>query len=801
MNAGEHPDSPERRILFPALEQSMMAVVLIDDGDRVQFFNEAAEYLWGYPREEVLGNSVNMLVPGELKGNHVSFIRYNRQGGQDRVVGMNRQLQLERRDGSRIWASFALSRAEVEGKIHYLAMARNVTAEVQRQEENRLLLMAMAHTDQPVVVLSSSSQIIQANRAFSTLYGYAESEVIGQHPAALLAAKTERENNALLNELLEGYTRRVDELNTLTRNGLSIWVRISSTPVHNERGELENRVLTFTDITENQKIRGLEKEILSTLLSERTFDDTGAVICRQAEAVLPGARASLYHLRQKRQHLWAKGSPAPAPSGTGLRRRWPVHTGAGRVEGSLVLEYVEQTGSERFTERVADVCTHFCSLAMEKEASRQQIERLKQFDALTGLPGRNRLHQHLDRLLEQQPAGRLAVFCMSIDRFSYLNEMNGYAIADQLLLTMAERLRQILRPDQYISRTEGIQFVLIAPDYDADRAAGLAGELVSLMKMPVTLDEDTFSLTISTGISLYPGGDRDLLLTSARHAMERLRDNGGDGWQFFEPDANRHISEEQRMAVALKKAIADETLTLHYQPQVRAHSGELYGVEALARWTDPVFGRVPPPRFVALADKMGETINLGKWVLQEACRQLAEWRQQGLAIPSVSVNLTPKDFREADLPSRLRALLERYRLPGECLTLEMTENDMIEMSDTVRAHLCKIRALGVGLSVDDFGTGFSGLQNLARLPVTEIKIDKGFIDHMITDKCTRSLTEAMIGIGQNLELNIVAEGVETQAQLDFLRDRQCPIIQGYLFSAPLPAESLIEWVIKNERSI
>ncbi|MDR1843806.1 MAG: EAL domain-containing protein [Citrobacter amalonaticus] len=279
--------------------------------------------------------------------------------------------------------------------------------------------------------------------------------------------------------------------------------------------------------------------------------------------------------------------------------------------------------------------------------------------------------------------------------------------------------------------------------------------------------------------------------------MERIRDAGGNGWQFFDADVNQRIKEDQQMATALKNAIEEGRLTLHYQPQVDADSGELYGVEALARWYDPVFGTVPPQRFVTIAEKTGEMERLGYWVLKEACRQMAEWRQQGPEIRRVSVNLSPRNLQDPVLPSFIAEQLKEFGLPGECLTLEVTENDMVELSDSMMERLNTIRARGVGLAVDDFGTGFSGLLNLAKLPVTEIKIDKSFIDGMMEEKCSRALTEAMTGIGHSLELAVVAEGVETQEQMDLLRQLRCPVIQGYLFSPPLPASQLADWVLKR----
>lgn len=797
MNRGYFPENQDQAILFPALEQSMMAVILTDENDVVRFFNPAAGRLWGYERDEVQGHNVNMLVPVALRKHHPSFIQHNREGGQNTVVGMNRELQLQRKDGSLVWGSFVLSKADVNGRVHYLAIARDVTAEVQRQEQNRQLLQAMAHTDQPVLVLSPDLNIVQVNRAFTEMFGYHASEATGCTPDSLLFSGDDGDDCQRFKALFQRDSRTVDELQIVTRSGENLWVRVCATPVSNERGQSGNRVLTFTDETENQTIRTLEKDILLMLAGDYSFSAAGKTLCRKAESLLPGIRVTLYHRKRDILQLWA-GSGRSSDEGWCLT--WPIRHNDNEQAGLLVLTFSGGSNCNRFTERVAESCTWFSSLALEQESRRQQIEQLQQFDTLTGLPARLRLHQCIDRLISEQ-SDTMAVFCLGVDNFSRVNDMLGYADADRLLLTVSERLRGLVGPEQYLSRTEGAQFVIVAPGYDADDASRFARELKNMMNEPVSRGEgiSAISLTVSTGISLWHCSreGRDFLLAAARNAMERIRDEGGNGWLFFDPGVNQQMKEEQLLGVALKKALADEGLTLHYQPQVNADSGELYGVEALARWSDPVFGSVSPLRFVAMVEKTGETGTLARWVLKEACRQMAEWRQHGTRVRSVSVNLSPGNFQEAELPAFISGLLDEYTLPGECLTIEVTENAMMDLSEDMVARLNVIREIGVGLSVDDFGTGFSGLQNLAKLPVTEIKIDKSFIDDMTSEERARALTEAMIGIGHSLGLTIVAEGVETQAQLDVLRQLRCTVIQGYLFSPPLPPQQLEGWIHKR----
>ncbi|WP_407578981.1 oxygen-sensing cyclic-di-GMP phosphodiesterase DosP [Citrobacter koseri] len=801
MKTGDLSANPEQTILFPALEQSMMAVVLTDDNDIVRFFNQAAERLWGYAREDVLGRNVNMLIPATLRQRHPSFIKSNREGGHNTVVGMNRELQLERKDGHLVWTSFALSKADVNGRVYYLAMARDVTAEVQRQEQNRLLLMAMAHTDQPVIVLSPDSLIIQVNRAFTDMFGYGASEVTGQLPEHVLFSAPHKDERSHFSALLQGHDSRTEELRVITRLGRELWIRVCAIPVSDDKGRVCNRVLTFTDVTESQKIRMLEKEVLLMLAGDQPFSIVGETICRKAESVLPGSLVSLFRQTGDNLQLWASGStPATDCETAELQTlKWPISHNDNARAGMLVMTFSGEPVVSRFADRVAESCTYFGSLALEHEYRRQQIEQLQQFDSLTGLPTRNKLHHHLDTLLQEQPGKSIAIFSLGIDNFSHVNDMLGYAAADQLLLAMSERLRDLVSPEQYLCRTEGIQFVIVAPGFDASDASRFAGRLKDAMSEPVLLDGNAINLTISTGISLWPapGGNRDSLLASARSAMERIRDAGGNGWQFFDADVSQRIKEDQLMATALKNAIEEERLTLHYQPQVNADSGELYGVEALARWHDPVFGTVPPQRFVTIAEKTGEMEHLGYWVLKEACRQMAEWQQQGPGIRRVSVNLSPRNLQDPVLPSFIAEQLKEYGLPGDCLTLEVTENDMVELSDSMMERLNTIRALGVGLAVDDFGTGFSGLLNLAKLPVTEIKIDKSFIDGMMEEKRSRALTEAMTGIGHSLGLAVVAEGVETLEQMNLLRQLRCPVIQGYFFSPPLPASQLADWVLKR----
>ena len=459
-----------------------------------------------------------------------------------------------------------------------------------------------------------------------------------------------------------------------------------------------------------------------------------------------------------------------------------------------ILQIKTSSGAETsaFIERVADISQHMAALALEQEKSRQHIEQLIQFDPMTGLPKRNNLHNYLDDLVDK--AVSPVVYLIGVDHIQDVIDSLGYAWADQALLEVVNRFREKLKPDQYLCRIEGTQFVLVSLENDVSNITQIADELRNVVSKPIMIDDKPFPLTLSIGISYDVGKNRDYLLSTAHNAMDYIRKNGGNGWQFFSPAMNEMVKERLVLGAALKEAISNNQLKLVYQPQIFAETGELYGIEALARWHDPQHGHVPPSRFIPLAEEIGEIENIGRWVIAEACRQLAEWRSQNIHIPALSVNLSALHFRSNQLPNQVSDAMHAWGIDGHQLTVEITESMMMEHDTEIFKRIQILRDMGVGLSVDDFGTGFSGLSRLVSLPVTEIKIDKSFVDRCLTEKRILALLEAITSIGQSLNLTVVAEGVETKEQFEMLRKIHCRVIQGYFFSRPLPAEEIPGWM-------
>ncbi|MFC4726915.1 oxygen-sensing cyclic-di-GMP phosphodiesterase DosP [Coralloluteibacterium thermophilus] len=829
-------------LLLPALEQAAVAVVVIDDADRVLFFNQAAERLWGFNREEVLGRHMRPLLPRELRGVHDGFTRKNREGGSPRVAWTSRELLMERKDGQRLWAAFSLSKIDVGGRIHYMAFARDVSAEVERREENRLLLLAVNHTDRPIFVLDGACRIVQANRAFTELFGYTATEIIGMRPDDVLAGPGAPP--AALARVWErarpGFS---EEIRAMCRDGRELWVRASVDPVFDgEADTLRNQVVVLSDVTEERQIRDLERDVLEALTSDLPFPALGDFLCRRIEAIVPGVLVSVCRVVERRLRPWAapsfhasygaewegveigegvagcgtcahRGEPVMVHDiGTdplwapyrdrmlahGYRACWtyPVKRRDGSVAGTFAFYFRRGGGPDAYLERVAAACVRLCTLAIEHEESRQQLNRLSRYDALTGLPNRAQLLDHVGALLASRGDGEVAFFHIGLDRFKDVNETLGHAAGDQTLAEMANRLKWHLSEDQFLARVEGDAFVLVVPGCDAHRAVRVAADVQQAISAPIDVAGFSLDLSASIGIVHYPGAsrDRDELLQNARSAMERVKAAGGGDALFFSHGMNRLARDRLLLGAALRRAVAAGDLRLEYQPQVRPGCGGLYGVEALARWCDPEFGEVPPDRFIGLAEEIGEIEAIGRWALREACRAMARWRAAGLGVPVVAINLSPFNFRSRDLPDCIAALLDEHDLPGRCLTVEITEGLMMEATPQTLDIMRRIRALGVGLSVDDFGTGFSSLSSLASLPVTEVKMDRSFIARCEREKRAQTLVTAMIGVGRSLDLTVVAEGVESEDQRRLLHELECPVVQGYLFSRPLPLDAFERWL-------
>jgi diguanylate cyclase (GGDEF)-like protein/PAS domain S-box-containing protein len=431
----------------------------------------------------------------------------------------------------------------------------------------------------------------------------------------------------------------------------------------------------------------------------------------------------------------------------------------------------------------------------ERKRYQARLEYQAGHDALTGLPNRSLLCDRLEQSIRhaRQQDGLLAVAFVDLDQFKLINDSLGHHAGDEYLKLVASRLSSCLRENDTIARQGGDEFViLLAGQNRLEAIEHIVQRLLAAIAQPWHYGDMEFHGTCSIGVSLYPkdGADSESLLKSADSAMYQAKQAGRNAVRFFTPELSAQLMQRLEMEARLRAALERQEFLLHYQPRVCLKTGALLGAEVLLRWQPPDEGLVLPGRFIALAEETGLIVPIGDWVLRAACAQAAEWRKLWPGVHLMfSVNLSPRQFRDQPLCGQVRAALEAVALPPAMLELELTENLVMHDAEGFISVLHEIKSLGVKVAIDDFGTGYSSLSYLKKFPVDRLKVDQSFVRGLGKDEEDASIVRAIIGLGHSLGLAVVAEGVETGEQLEFLRRHGCDEGQGYYFSRPLPAEA------------
>lgn len=433
----------------------------------------------------------------------------------------------------------------------------------------------------------------------------------------------------------------------------------------------------------------------------------------------------------------------------------------------------------------------------ERRQAEERIRFLSNHDALTALPNRLLFREHLQRAIVQarsEHAG-LAVLFLDLEDLSHYNDVLGHDGGDRLLLLMVERLMAAGRGVDSVARVGGDEFAFIANERGSgDEAAELAQTLLAAVNRPFDMDGNEIQVGASVGIAVFPadGDDAETLMKNADVAMYRAIHEAPNGYRFFEPAMDSEMAARRRLEGDLRRAAVRGELELYYQPIVAVADRRIVGFEALVRWNHPEDGLIPPGNFIPLAEENGLIAPIGEWVLAEACRQARGWSDAGLPPVPIAVNLSAVQMKRQDLPVMVRRLLAESRLPPGRLELELTETAMMEDAVTAGRVLADIKAMGMGLAVDDFGTGYSSLGRLKRFPVCKLKIDRSFVADVAEDDSDRAIARAIVSLAHALDLTVVAEGVETEAQFAILAAEGCDSVQGFLFSPAVPAAQAAE---------
>jgi diguanylate cyclase (GGDEF)-like protein/PAS domain S-box-containing protein len=480
-----------------------------------------------------------------------------------------------------------------------------------------------------------------------------------------------------------------------------------------------------------------------------------------------------------------------------------------RREGHAVLRNYRKDGTPFWNEyTVAPVrddagsVTHYVGVMNDVTESKnyeEQLARQANFDTLTGLANRNLLRDRLQQAIvrARRDSATLAVLFLDVDHFKMVNDSLGHTVGDEMLRIVAGRLASCVRESDTVARLGGDEFVILLVTRSGDGSAevdvnSVVEKILARLGEPVTLGEREVRPAASIGVSIYPqdGSDADTLLRNADAAMYRAKELGRGRFQFFTADMHERIRRRVELESSLRRALERGEFELHYQPQVSLDDGRIVGVEALLRWRHPERGLIGPAQFIGFAEESGLIVPIGAWVLREACAQNKRWQEQGLPRIPVAVNVSARQCEQEDLDDVVRSALELSGLAPECLELEITESISMTNPDESVPLMRRLKATGVALSIDDFGTGFSNLAYLKRFPIDRLKIDLSFVREITTDPGSLAISEAIITLSHSLNLKVLAEGVETDGQLALLAARRCDQVQGFFFSPPVPAAEL-----------
>lgn len=508
-----------------------------------------------------------------------------------------------------------------------------------------------------------------------------------------------------------------------------------------------------------------------------------------------------YHADELRSMTWAVDLTPP---------EWREHE-------ATVLEELDRTGNPQLYEKeyirkdgtrvLTEVKVHlvrdekgnpayyyaFVTDITERKRMEEEMKHLAHHDSLTGLPNRTLFKDFLSRVLaqSQRHQKKLAILYLDLDRFKHINDTLGHDIGDKLLKEVAERLKSSIRGSDTVSRISGDEFNIMLSDITSvDDAAVISRNILAAFQKLYTVAGHKLHVTASIGISIYPEDSEDIgtLLKYADIAMYHAKEHGRNTYQFYSPAINVSSSERMKMENSLRQAVERNELVLHYQPQAIIDTRKVLCAEALVRWKHPEQGMLNPEHFIPLAEETGFITAIDEWVLKTACKQLKEWQETGLLNMSVTVNLSAKQFQKTDFVEWIAAVLDDTGLEPHSLQLEITESTAMKSLEHTIPIMNGLAEIGVGISIDDFGTGYSSLTYLKKLPIQKLKIHKSFIQNITADPDAMAIIGAVTAMAKNMKLRVIAEGVETEEQLKFLKSLGCQEMQGFLLSRPLPAE-------------
>ncbi|MDR3734560.1 MAG: EAL domain-containing protein [Acidobacteriaceae bacterium] len=801
------------------------AIFMLDPGGKVASWNAGAERIKGYKADEILGRYFGcfFLQQDIDRGWPEHILQIAARDGRYEEEGLR-----VRKDGSQFMAKVVITALQdTDGTLKgFSTISHDITAEKESEDRYRGLLEAAPDA---MVVLNEDGRIVLLNAQAENQFGYLRDELLNQRVTNIIptgfAERLIADGSRTAAEALAQQIGTGIELIGRRKNGSEFPIEMMLSPLESPEGILVTAAIRDISVRRAAKEHLVQMESRYRGLLEAA-PDAMVVVNQRGEIVLLNVQAEKQFGYRRDELLgqmvvniipegFAERLAADALRTTEDALAQQIDTGIElcglRKNGSgfpieIMLSPLESVDGILVTAAIRDITLRKKSeeflLQKVQELNRsvnsarvmtQQMAHSAEHDALTGLPNRLLLNDRVEQAiaLAERHHNQVAVLFLDLDGFKHINDSLGHPIGDKLLQSVGLRLRECVRTPDTVSRQGGDEFVVLLHEVEqAEDAAISARRILQSLARAHTIDPHELHITTSIGISIYPedGMDAEALIKNADTAMYQAKENGRQSYKFFRSAMNVRAVQRQSTEEGLRRAVERQEFALHYQPKVDLRTGEITGAEALIRWTHPTRGLISPADFIPIAEDCGLIVPIGTWVLHEACQQAQAWRAAGLPMRTIAVNVAAMQFRNERFLNTVFATLSETGLDPSALELELTESVLMKHAEFTAEILQTVRERGVQVALDDFGTGYSSLSYLRKFPLDSLKIDQSFVRQLTTTPSDTTIVSAIISMGRSLHLRIVAEGVETAEEKEFLQAQECDEAQGYYFGRPMPAE-------------
>ena len=788
-------DGESARLRYHALFDAVPdPVSILSETGIVLDLNKAGIRAYHRPRGEIIGQPIEVLNP-DLPPDHLMPVWETLNRGETYVIEVTNM----RSDGSRFPVEVHSAGFQHAGQSCIVAVARDLSSRWQAESRYRLLMESI---DKGVLLLDRQFGLLSANPAAHRILGAGlevdmrshahEWTILDEHGRVLPEEQRPAQRSLRSGQIVPSTTIGMHHLPT----DRMVWISATTVPVFSTgRDEADHVFVLFSDITELKRDSTLFDRAQSLAhIGGWEWDRARQRLYLTGEATRiidlePGRRGMdelMERLRQRDRHLLDDALERAFAQ----RSPFDLELQGQRSDGhSFWIRMIgEIEPGNHVSPRIAGTLQDITERKQAEETLRIQART----DPLTGILNRDAILGELDERLREPAQASVAVLYIDLDRFKTVNDVLGHAAGDDLLVRTGQRISHAIGTEGLLARFGGDEFLVLCDGADAAQAPRLADSILQALSRPFLFGEDEFTVSASIGIAYAPadGTRPQQLIQSADIAMYDCKHRSRNGWQVFTPDLARKQQDRLQIETQLRRALDNAEFRLVYQPQVDLRHGTIVAAEALIRWQSNQLGELRPDLFISHAETTGDIVRIGDWVLREACRQVREWREQGLGIVRVAINVSYRQFVADDLAVKVAATLREFDLPGSALELEFTERVLIEDAPATLRTFAELRRMGVILTIDDFGEGYSALNYLRRLPIHGLKLSQLFVEGVPDNRSDVAVCEAVGAIARSLGLGLVAEGVELEAQRRFLLELGVPVGQGFLFAPGLPPDEL-----------